>query len=97
VSPAPSDLSDRVGVDQYADAWSALMKQVREGHSWSGRERNRLFINAKGKRFYDASILSGLDFPDDGRGIAVVDWDQDGRLDLWYRNRTAPRRACACA
>ncbi len=28
---------------------------------------------------------------DDGRAAAVVDWDQDGRLDLWVANRTGPR------
>ena len=37
------------------------------------------------------SHLSGLDHLEDGRGLAIVDWDQDGRLDLWYRNRSAPR------
>ena len=37
------------------------------------------------------SVVSGLDFVDDGRGLAVVDWDHDGDLDLWLSNRTAPR------
>ena len=27
----------------------------------------------------------------DGRGIAVVDWDHDGDLDIWTTNRTGPR------
>ena len=67
------------------------MDLVRQGNSWSGGERNRFFLNGAGARFYDASALAGLDHADDGRGLAVVDWDQDGRLDLWYRNRTAPR------
>lgn len=66
------------------------MTLVRQGHSWSGSERNRFFLNSVGT-FHELSSLSGLDHPDDGRGLAVVDWDQDGRLDLWYRNRTAPR------
>ena len=34
--------------------------------------------------------MSGLDLPDDGRGVAVCDWDQDGDLDLWISNRTGP-------
>ena len=42
-------------------------------------------------RFANASAISGLDFPDDGRSVAVVDWDHDGDVDLWFRNRTAPR------
>jgi len=67
------------------------MQLVRGGYSWSGGERNRLFRNGGDGRFHEMSQLAGLDHPDDGRGLAVVDWDQDGRLDLWYRNRTAPR------
>ena len=37
------------------------------------------------------SAVSGLDYPDDGRCIAVTDWDHDGDLDLWISNRNAPR------
>ena len=67
------------------------MKLVRGGHSWSGGEANRFFINAANGRFYEMSSLAGLDHLADGRGLAVVDWDHDGKLDLWYRNRSAPR------
>ena len=73
--------------------WSRMM---REGRSFSGREKNCLFINTGGSplangRFADVSSVSGLDFPDDGRAIAMVDWDQDGDLDMWISNRSAPR------
>lgn len=80
-------------IEEYARGWSDLLKLVRNGHSWSGGERNRMFLNRQSKSgaFHEMSHLSGLDQADDGRGLAVVDWDQDGRLDLWYRNRTAPR------
>ncbi len=69
---------------------------MREGRSFSGREKNCLFINTGGSplangRFADVSSVSGLDFPDDGRAIAMVDWDQDGDLDMWISNRNAPR------
>ncbi len=67
------------------------MELVRNGHSWSGSERNRFFLNDTRGGFLEASRLGGFDFPDDGRGLAVVDWDHDGDLDLWFRNRTAPR------
>ncbi len=78
-------------IDEYARGWGELLKLVRNGHSWSGGERNRMFLNGQVGGFHEVSHLAGLDQADDGRGIAVVDWDQDGRLDLWYRNRTAPR------
>jgi hypothetical protein len=67
------------------------MTLVRNGYSWSGGERNRFFLNGGEGRFHEISHLSGLDQIEDGRGLAIVDWDQDGLLDLWYRNRTAPR------
>jgi len=67
------------------------MKLVRHGYSWSGSERNRFFRNDGQGHFYEMSHLANLDHLEDGRGLALVDWDHDGRLDLWYRNRSAPR------
>ncbi len=73
------------------------MRQVRAGASWSGSERNRVFLHRQRvkesgwPRYQDVSALTGLDFLDDARGLAITDWDQDGDLDVWFRNRTAPR------
>ena len=39
----------------------------------------------------DVSAVAGFDFADDGRALAQVDWDRDGRLDVWTVNRSAPR------
>jgi len=64
---------------------------IKQGRSFSGRERNCCFLNMGNRRFATVSAVSGLDFPDDGRAIAVVDWDHDGDLDLWISNRNAPR------
>ena len=75
----------------YEDAWSAIYQLIDRGGSWSGRERNCCFLNTGGRRFADVSASSDLDFDDDGRGVAIVDWDFDGFLDLWVTNRTAPR------
>ncbi len=43
-----------------------------------------------GLQFGNISAISGLDVSDDGRGLAAVDWDFDGDLDLWTTNRSAP-------
>ena len=61
------------------------------GRSFSGRERHCVYLNTGSERFANISAVSGLDFPDDGRAVAPVDWDQDGDLDLWISNRNAPR------
>ncbi len=75
----------------YLDAWQDLAVRIRNGNSFSGREPNSAFLNTHGMRFADVSMMSGLGLKDDGRALAVTDWDRDGDLDLWVSNRTAPR------
>ena len=48
-------------------------------------------MNMSGREFADFSHLSGLGLDDDGRALAVCDWDRDGDQDIWFRNRNAPR------
>jgi tetratricopeptide (TPR) repeat protein len=64
---------------------------IAAGRSWSGQERNCCLLNTRDGRFANISAISGLDFADDARGAAVVDWDHDGDLDVWFTNRTAPQ------
>lgn len=64
---------------------------ITRGRSFSGRERNCVFLNTGGERFADVSAATGLDLIDDGRAVALVDWDHDGDLDIWIANRTGPR------
>ena len=68
-----------------------LREIVRSGKSFSGRERNRCFLNTGQKRWANVSAISGLDVPDDGRATAITDWDGDGDLDLWVVNRSGPQ------
>jgi Flp pilus assembly protein TadD/thiol-disulfide isomerase/thioredoxin len=72
-------------------AYLDLSRMMRQGRSWSGRERNCAFLNTASGRFATASAAVGFDHSDDSRAVAVVDWDQDGALDLWVSNRNAPR------
>lgn len=64
---------------------------LREGASWSGRERNKVFWNSRDGRFADVSALSGLDLKHDARAAARVDWDGDGLEDLVVVSRNSPR------
>lgn len=63
----------------------------KQGLSWSGRERNRMFLSVRGEQFIDASSVTATDFIGDARALGLVDWDRDGRVDMLLRNRTAPR------
>jgi tetratricopeptide (TPR) repeat protein/peroxiredoxin len=76
----------------YDKAWAALNLLIREGRGFSGHERNCCFLNLgeNDQRFANVSAATGLDFEDDGRGLATCDWDWDGDLDFWVINRTAP-------
>lgn len=64
---------------------------IKSGQSLSGRERNCAFLNTGGGTFATGSAVSGFDLADDSRGIALTDWDGDGRLDAWVSGRTAPQ------
>ena len=54
--------------------------------SLSGYQRNKLFRNHGGQIFSDQGAHQGLDLVSDGRGVALADFDNDGRLDLLVAN-----------
>ena len=55
--------------------------------SWeSETARNRLFENTGGAHFRDVSAASGADDAGYGMGVAVGDYDGDGRSDLYVTN-----------
>ncbi|MEE2967646.1 MAG: ASPIC/UnbV domain-containing protein, partial [Verrucomicrobiota bacterium] len=73
-----------------------LSKMIESGRSFSGNERNCVFLNTgnsikSGEKFADISFASGLDYKDDGRSVVPVDWDHDGDMDMFISNRNAPR------
>ncbi len=54
----------------------------REGFSFSGYERDHLFMNLGTSRFREISGVSGIDSVTDGRGSVFADFDNDGDLDI---------------
>jgi hypothetical protein len=58
---------------------------VAEGHNLSCFERNRAFLNVKGKDFLDISHLTGADSDGDGRSVVAADFRNIGMLDLIVR------------
>jgi len=54
-----------------------------EGFSFSGYERNTLYINLGGGEYRDISGISGIDSITDGRAASFADFDNDGDLDVF--------------
>jgi hypothetical protein len=55
-------------------------------HSLNGREYNVLFRNNGDGAFSEVGWVNGAGRVEDGRGMAVLDSDRDGRLDIVLRN-----------
>ena len=69
------------GNDEYrVDHMGAIF---RDGMSFSGFERDKLYRNRGDGTFADISGLSGIDAVGDGRGAAYGDFDNDGDLDIF--------------
>jgi thiol-disulfide isomerase/thioredoxin len=77
-----STLTDEeAGNDSYQNSHMGLI--FKEGFSFSGYERNGLFLNQGGEKFKDISGVSGVDSILDGRSGVMADFDNDGDLDLF--------------
>ena len=87
--PRATGVSSQIG--RYEEAWESINRLIRRGGSWSGFERNCFYLGSGDGRFVNYSAASGLDFLDDGRALAVWDFDQDGRQDLLLKSRSGPQ------
>jgi hypothetical protein len=83
--------SNETPATNYERSWNAINELVRSDHSWSGYERNTVYLNRGDGEFSDISGISGLDLIEDGRAFALADLDGDGRLEVIAKNRNAPQ------
>ena len=91
MAQSPEENPSTTEIIRYDLGWKAINSLLRSGRSLSGHERNCCFLNTGGKRFADVSAAAGLDFIDDGRVVALSDWDYDGDVDFWIANRSGPQ------
>jgi hypothetical protein len=83
--------AEQAGSDAYQDEHMGLI--FSSGLSFSGFERDKVFLNDGAGRFLDLSTMSGADHPGDGRGQVVADFDDDGDADVFLHNIQRERHA----
>ena len=72
---------EEAGNEEYQTDHMRLL--FNEGLSFSGYERDHLYLNLEGKKFTDISGVSGIDSISDGRAALLADFDNDGDLDVF--------------
>ncbi len=75
----------------YEQGWNAINELIRSDGTWSGYERNVFYANNRDGTFSDVSGAVGLDSVEDGRSFALADFDHDGRLEVFLKNRNGPQ------
>jgi len=75
----------------YEDAWSTINEGIRSDYTWSGYQRNNLYLNNRDGSFIESASVLGLDCLEDGRSFSLTDMDGDGRLEVIVKSRTGPQ------
>ncbi|MBZ5571934.1 MAG: FG-GAP-like repeat-containing protein, partial [Acidobacteriia bacterium] len=88
VAKSPDEAKPSHGYEQ---GWSAINELIRADGTWSGYERNVFYANNRDGTFSDVSDAVGMDFLEDGRAFALADFDHDGRLEVFLKNRNGPQ------
>jgi enediyne biosynthesis protein E4 len=82
ICPAPIKPDERLKDWWVENPWQIAAK----GKSLSGYERNRIYLNARAKEFYEISgLTSGADSDGDGRAVVPCDVTGDGMQDFFVR------------
>ncbi len=76
-------------------SWTVTGQDVADAMNWpeigdrsfSGNEATRLWRNDGRRRFREIAAQAGVDSRHDGRGVALLDYDNDGDLDVYLANQ----------
>jgi len=77
------------GVGRRLDETSGSLVSL-GSHSLNGRERKVLFRNNGDGTFTDVAFVNGVARQEDGRGLTILDYNNDGQMDLLLRNYKQP-------
>jgi tetratricopeptide (TPR) repeat protein/thiol-disulfide isomerase/thioredoxin len=76
---------------RYELGWMATHELIHTDGTWGGYDRNVFFVNNRDGTFSDVSGTVGMDFVEDSRAYALADFDHDGRLEVFLKNRNGPQ------
>ena len=77
----PGKLDSSLGEFWVDNPWDI----INHGHNLSCYERNRCYLNARGRNFLEISHLTSADSDGDGRSVVAGDFRNNGQLDLVVR------------
>jgi hypothetical protein len=88
VSSAVADIKSYKSGKFYSD-------KFRGDNSWNGNEHNVLLKNLQNGQYVDVGFALGVDDIRDGRGVAVADFGNNGRIDIVVNNNPGIREEIA--